>query len=91
MFWFIDNYGGVGASDWKVTTRGGIYYKSFDHNIPSIRYMAIREGGTDIKYISLVKEPAKAGADLERIYVTNAHDPNEPDRVREEILREFAR
>ncbi|MBQ7403950.1 MAG: hypothetical protein IJW05_10985 [Lentisphaeria bacterium] len=87
MFWFIDNYGGQGASDWKVATRGGIYYKSFDNYIPSIRYMAIREGVTDIKYISLVKDPAKARAYLERIYVTNTHDPKEPERVREEILK----
>ena len=87
MFWFIDNYGGPGASDWKVTTRGGICYKSFDDYIPSIRYMAIREGVTDIKYISLVKDPVKARSYLERIYVTNAHDPMEPARVREEILQ----
>ena len=49
--------------------------------------MAIREGVTDIKYISLVKDPAKARAYLERIYVTNTHDPKEPERVREEILK----
>ena len=91
MFWFIDNYGGQGASDWKVTTRGGICYKSFDDYIPSIRYMAIREGVTDIKYISLVKDPVKARAYLERIYVTNAHDPKEPERVRAEILRELGK
>ena len=91
MFWFIDNYGGVGASDWKVTTRGGIYYKSFDHYIPSIRYMAIREGVTDLKYISLVKDPAKAREYLKRIYVTNSHDPKEPERVREEILKDLSR
>lgn len=64
-------------------------YKSFDNYIPSIRYMAIREGVTDIKYLSLVKDPAKARVYLERIYVTNAHDPKEPERVRAEILREL--
>ena len=53
--------------------------------------MAIREGVTDIKYILLVKDPAKARAYLERIYVTNAHDPKEPERVRVEIIRDLAR
>ena len=91
MFWFYDNYGGPGASDWKVATRGGISYKSFDKCIPSIRYMAIREGVTDIKYISLVKDRAKAREYLKRIYVTNSHDPKEPERVREEILKSLAR
>ena len=91
MFWFYDNYGGFGSSDWKVTTRGGIYYKSFNNCIPSIRYMAIREGVTDLKYISLVKDPAKAREYLKRIYVTNSHDPKEPERVREEILKGLAR
>ena len=91
MFWFIDNYGGIGASDWKVVPQGGVCYRSFDDYIPSIRYMAIREGVTDIKYLSLVKDPARARAYLERIYVTNSHDPREPDRVREEILRDLDR
>ena len=88
MFWFMDDYGGLGASDWKVATEGGICYRSFDSFIPSIRYMAIREGVTDLKYLSLIKDPARVRAYLERIYVTNAHDPKEPDRVRQEIIKE---
>ncbi|MBE6370440.1 MAG: hypothetical protein E7055_00005 [Lentisphaerae bacterium] len=83
MFWFMDNYGGIGASDWKVATAGGICYRSFDNYIPSIRYMAIREGVTDLKYLSLVKDPVRKRAYLKRLYITNAHDPKEPDRVRE--------
>ena len=88
IYWFADASGGIGASSWKIATEGGICYISFDTFIPSIRYMAIREGVTDLKYLSLVKDPAKARAYLERIYVTNAHDPKEPDRVRQEIIKE---
>ena len=89
IYWFTDAAGDVGASCWKVAPEGGICYRSFDSFIPSIRYMAIREGVTDLKYLSLVKDPAKARAYLERIYVTNAHDPKEPDRVRQEIIKEI--
>ena len=73
---------------YRIILRGA---GAYDHYIPSIRYMAIREGVTDLKYISLVKDPAKAREYLKRIYVTNSHDPKEPERVREEILKDLSR
>lgn len=91
IYWFTDAAGGIGASCWKIAPEGGICYRSFDSFIPSIRYMAIREGVTDLKYLSLVKDQARARAFLERIYVTNAHDPKEPGRVRQEIIKEVIR
>ncbi len=92
MFHFADTYGGRGASDWKVTTHGGIVFKLFDEYMPSIRYMALRQGMTDVKYLAALRKLAagnpEAQAFLEaaprRVVVDFGHDPTMPDTVREE-------
>ncbi|MGI6354305.1 MAG: hypothetical protein ACOX6W_04330 [Lentisphaeria bacterium] len=94
MFHFADTYGGRGASDWKVTTRGGIVYKLFDEYMPSIRYMALRQGMTDVKYLAALRKLAagnpEAQAFLEaaprRVVVDFGHDPAMPDIVRAEAV-----
>lgn len=92
MFHFADTYGGRGASDWKVTTGGGIVFKLFDEYMPSIRYMALRQGMTDVKYLAALRKLAagnpEAQAFLEsaprRVVVDFGHDAAMPDVVREE-------
>ncbi|MFA6930734.1 MAG: sugar-binding protein [Lentisphaeria bacterium] len=92
MFHFADTYGGSGASDWKVCTGGGIVYKLFDEYLPSIRYMALRQGMTDIKYLDKLRQLSKGNPEAEaflseaarRVVVDFGHDPKMPDQVREE-------
>ena len=47
-----------GAGSFKTTTYGGLIYRSFDTFIPSVRYMAFREGETDVKYLAKLREVA---------------------------------
>lgn len=92
MFWFSDCYGGYGASDWKVAMGGGIAYRSFDEFMPSIRYMAMRQGMTDVKYLAKLREVAGNSPDAQkfladapkRVVIDFGHDPSMPDKVREE-------
>ena len=92
MFWFNDCYGGYGASDWKVAMGGGIAYRSFDEFMPSIRYMAMRQGMTDVKYLAKLREVAGNSPDAQkflagapkRVVIDFGHDPSMPDKVREE-------
>lgn len=92
MFHFADTYGGRGASDWKVTTGGGIVYKLFAEYLPSIRFMALREGMTDVKYLAKLRQLAPGNPEVEaflasaarRVVVDFGHDPKMPDLVRKE-------
>lgn len=95
MYWFSDCMGGYGASDWKIAMEGGLTYRSFDTFIPSIRYMALREGVTDVKYLAKLREAGKGSPEVEkflkealqRVFADFAHDPAMADKVREEAAR----
>jgi hypothetical protein len=58
FFWFSDAPGGYGAQDWKTAPIAGLFYRSFDGFIPSVRAMAYREGMTDVKYLAALREVA---------------------------------
>ena len=91
MYQFYDKQGGIGARDFKTPTSGGVGYFMFKRFIPSIRFMAFREGVTDLKYIACLRALAPNDGEVES-FVANAveralgtckHDPAEPDRLRE--------
>lgn len=94
FYWFSDAAGGYGQFNWKFTTEGAIAYHSFDDVIPSIRYMSMRQGMDDIRYLAALEktrgsDPAvkKFLADaVRRVCIDRAHDPTEPDRVRAEAV-----
>lgn len=80
---------------WKGTPQGEILYHGADYAIPSIRYMAFRQGMTDVKYLAKLRELGKGIPEVEeflknaakRVAVDFAHDPNMPDTVREEAAQ----
>jgi hypothetical protein len=94
FFWFVDAAGGYGAQNWKTAPVAGIFYRSFDGFIPSVRAMAYREGMTDIKYLAALK--AKAGDKPEvasflkeapmKVVCDEAHDITAAHRMRARII-----
>lgn len=60
--------------------------------MPSIRYMAMRQGMTDVKYLAKLREVAGNSPDAQkflagapkRVVIDFGHDPSMPDKVREE-------
>ena len=95
MYQFYDRQGGIGARDFKTPTKGGIGYFQYRKFIPSIRFMAFREGVTDLKYIECLRKLAPNDRDVEafvadavnRALDTCRHDPKEPDRLREKAAQ----
>ena len=91
MYQFHDQQGGIGGRDFKTPTTGGIGYFVYGRFIPSIRFMAFREGVTDMKYFARLREIAPGDKAVEafvadavnRALGTRKHDPAEPDRLRE--------
>ena len=91
MYQFCDTKGGLGARDFKIPTFGNIIYFHFGKVVPSVRYMAFREGITDLKYFAKLRETAPGDPAVEK-FISEAvdkalgkrrHDPREPDRLRE--------
>ena len=60
LFQFVDSCrdGTLGGLSFKAKNYGNIVYRSFDTFIPSIHYMAYREGVTDVKYLAKLREVA---------------------------------
>jgi hypothetical protein len=52
----IWNFGHYGELSFKVVPQGEISYKAGNRFVPSVRYMAYREGVTDIKYVQALRE-----------------------------------
>ena len=79
---------------WKGNGGEALLYFAGDNDVaqPSLRYMAVRQGMTDVKYLQKLREVGKnspaAQAFLKnaskRVVVDFAHDPLMPDKVREE-------
>ncbi len=77
---------------WKRTPHGEILYHGLTSAIPSIRYMAFRQGMTDIKYLAKLREIGKGSPEAQeflknaakRVVIDFAHDPETADKVREE-------
>ena len=78
---------------WKGLPKGSlIYYSGDDAAQPSVRYMSVRQGMTDVKYLQKLREVGKDSPEAQaflktaakRVVVDFAHDASMPDRVREE-------
>ena len=87
--------GGVGARDFKTPTYGEILYHMYNRPVPSVRFMAYREGVTDIRYLDALR--ARLPDDLEvkaflkraseEVFVRGLRGQSAPDRLREEARR----
>ena len=86
-------WGQCGATDWKHIPAGAIVNRAGNSCIPSIRYMALRRGVDDIRYMKalekyagkpdvdkLLKEAAKRVED-------GSFDGTVPDRIRAEVVK----
>ena len=95
LYQFLDSARtGRGRLSLKTRTNGEIAYRLGETTVPSIRYMAYREGITDIKYLAALR--ALAGKDAEvAVFLTNAaarvivEDPT--SRELPAVMREEAR
>ena len=95
MYQLTDHLNGAkfGAKDFKSIPYGGLFYRSFGTPVPSLRYMALREGHTDVKFLAALKEKNVAANDPEiaaflkdaAVEVIDRHpsDATCPDRLRD--------
>ena len=89
MYQAID---GVRHSHFKGNNGGSLLHLVNGTPIPSVRFMAVRQGVNDVKYLAKLREVGKDSAEAQaflktaarRVVVDKAHDPTEADRVREE-------
>lgn len=94
FFIFQEMTGGFGPYDFKCAMSSGIAYRNFNVTMPSLRYMALRRGVYDVKYLEALAA-AKGGdpdvkAFLERApmeVLQNRHDTSTPDRIRDGAIR----
>lgn len=94
LFWFTDNHPRAGDRDFKATTAGSVAYCSYGTFIPSVRYMAMREGMTDLKYMTVLAQVAAKDPEAQKLLKTAAkrvvqdesHDTTTPDRIRAEAM-----
>ena len=69
-----------------------IYSAPGEKAVPSVRYMAVRQGITDVAYLQKLREVGKNSPEAQaflknaakRVLVDHAHDRHMPDKVREE-------
>lgn len=78
-----------GGTDWLAPTGGELLLLSFGEVVPTLRYMALRQGTTDIKYLDKLRSLKHPEADkfLETAtqrMIDNLHDLDMPDKIREE-------
>lgn len=93
LYQFVDSCrdGVLGGLSFKTKNYGNIVYRSFDTFIPSVRYMAYREGVTDVKYLAKLREVAGDDPDVRAFLETATRktvveDPSSvdlPDQMRE--------
>ena len=95
FFLFQNPYGGYGSTDFKSGAGAGIVYSSFGSVMPSLRYMAMRTGVTDLKYLDALRALAGNQPEVKdflakaaiRVVETERHDRTAADRVRNEAIR----
>ena len=95
FFIFQGMTGGFGPSDFKTAASSGIAYRSFESTMPSLRYMSMRRGVEDVKYLLKLKEVAGDVPEVKafladapyRVVERERHDRTVPDKVREEAAR----
>ena len=79
----------------KVIAYGEISFSTGGRVMPTVRYMAYREGMTDIKYLQALREQRGKEPEIaafiekaaERVVRTEANGVSAPGEVREEIRR----
>jgi hypothetical protein len=87
------NWGQLGASDWKRVPYGAIVYRAGNNCIPSIRFMLLKKGIDDIRYLSMlkkyrhIKEVDKFLTQAPLKVVTSSHNPTLADKVRQETIK----
>ena len=85
-------WGKCGATDWKRIPGGAIAYRAGSKCIPSIRYMAMRRGVDDVRYLKLLKKySGKPGVDellknAAKRVEDAAFDATIPDKIRSEVV-----
>ena len=82
-----------GEGSFKTVTYGGIVYRSFGQFIPSVRYMAFREGQTDLKYLEALRRLAGNDPEVKAFLEAAPHevfakeqDATLPTKLREKAL-----
>ena len=94
LFHIVDAQGGTGASDWKAPMAGGLLYRSYGTFVPSVRYMALRQGVQDVKYVAALKKlggndrvTMDSIAKAVRLVTENpaGGDPHLADKVRDKV------
>ena len=81
LYQFVDSCrdGVLGGLSFKTKNYGNIVYRSFDTFIPSVRYMAYREGVTDVKYLAKLREVAGDDPDVRAFLETATRKTVEED------------
>ena len=80
---------------WKSNGGEALLYINGSGAVPSIRFMAVRQGMTDVKYLDKLKTGFKDSAEAQaflktaakRVVVDFAHDPATADKVRSEAAQ----
>lgn len=90
-------FSGLTNCAWKGLPKGSLIYFAGgdDAAQPSVRYMAVRQGMTDVKYLAKLREIGKDSPEAQeflknaakRVVVDFAHDASMPDQVREEAAQ----
>lgn len=94
--------GGYGPADFKTAASSGIAYRSFESTMPSLRYMSMRRGVEDLKYLDLLENVAGDRPEVKKflaeapvkVVETERHDKTTPDRLREqaaELILQYAK
>ena len=84
---------GFGCKDFKSIPYGGLFYRSFGVPVPSLRFMALREGVTDSKVLAALREKQLRSPDPEvaaflksvasDVMDKHANDADFPERMRD--------
>ena len=78
--------------DWRLALTGGIVYRAGDACIPSVRFYALKEGMTDIRYYDALKalpnrpDVSKFLKDASKKVMDNAYDTTLPDWFKEQAI-----
>jgi len=103
MYQLTDHMNGAkfGSKDFKSIPYGGLFYRSFGTPLPSLRYMALREGHTDVRFLVALKEKNRTANDPEitaflesaAVDVIDRHpsDAALPDRLRDKARELLAK
>jgi hypothetical protein len=86
-------WGKCGATDWKRIPGGAIVNRAGNSCIPSIRYMAMRRGVDDVRYLKALEKYA-GNPDVDKLLKTAAKqvedggfDATVPDKIRAEVVK----